>query len=76
LLTRGTAGAIDARDLFRRYFVFRDIPPGEPDENRIAAATPTATSHQMCQISAKPVMVAKKAVMNPTGLLRGTSIAL
>ena len=32
------------------------------------------TIHQMCQISEKPVIVAKKAVMNPTGLLRGISI--
>ena len=33
------------------------------------------TSHQMCQISAKPMMVAKKAQMKPTGLLRGMSMA-
>jgi hypothetical protein len=59
LLARGAAGAVDARDLLGRYFVFGNVAPG----------------HQMCQISAKPVMVAKNAVINPTGLLRGTSIA-
>ena len=31
----------------------------------------TATSHQMCQISAKPMMVEKKAQMKPAELLRG-----
>jgi len=35
---------------------------------------PRATSHQMCQISAKPVIVEKNAVMNPVGLLVGISI--
>jgi hypothetical protein len=35
LLARRAAGPIDPRDFFRRYFVFRDIPPGEPDEDRI-----------------------------------------
>ena len=32
------------------------------------------TSHQICQISAKPVTTAKKAVTKPVGLLRGISI--
>jgi hypothetical protein len=31
-------------------------------------------SHQMCQISAKPITVAKKAQTKPVGLLRGISI--
>ena len=35
LLTRGTAPAIDPRDFFRRYFIFRHVPPGEPDEDHI-----------------------------------------
>src|SRR6185369_3791179 len=33
------------------------------------------TSHQMCQISAKPMMVEKKAQMNPAALLRGMWIS-
>jgi len=36
--------------------------------------SPSTTSHQMCQISAKPVKVAKNAVTKPTGLLRGISM--
>src|SRR6185437_13111025 len=36
-----------------------------------APASPSRTSHQMCQMSAKPVTTAKKAVTNPVGLLRG-----
>src|SRR5262249_42595079 len=39
-----------------------------------AATNPRATIHQMCQISAKPVIVQKKAVMNPVGLFLGISI--
>ena len=35
----------------------------------------TATSHQMCQISAKPMNVAKNAQMNPVALFRGSSIS-
>ena len=40
MLTRGTAPAIDARDFLRRYFVFRDVPPGEPHEDRIGGCHP------------------------------------
>ena len=40
-----------------------------------APTPPAATIHQMCQISANPMMVAKNAVMKPVGLLRGTSIS-
>ena len=36
--------------------------------------SPRPTIHQMCQISAKPVIVEKNAVMNPVGLFLGTSI--
>ncbi len=32
------------------------------------------TSHQMCQIMAKPKNVAKKAVTNPVGVFLGASI--
>ena len=35
----------------------------------------TATSHQMCQISANPMKVAKKAQMKPVGLFLGISIS-
>src|SRR5882757_150960 len=35
---------------------------------------PTPAIHQMCQISAKPVMTAKNAVTNPVALFFGTSI--
>ena len=35
-----------------------------------------STIHQMCQISAKPITVAKKAQTKPVGLLRGISIGL
>jgi hypothetical protein len=40
-----------------------------------APANPKIASHQMCQIRAKPLTTAKKAVRNPFALLRGTSIA-
>src|SRR6476646_2936899 len=39
-----------------------------------APTSPTIISHQMCQISAKPMKVAKKAQTKPVGLLRGISI--
>src|SRR6202521_1395580 len=35
-----------------------------------------ATIHQICQISANPMKVAKKAQMNPVGLFLGISIAV
>ena len=38
------------------------------------ARRPRITIHQMCQISAKPVITAKKAMTKPIGLLRGISI--
>src|SRR6476646_11019318 len=38
-----------------------------------APTKPRPTIHQMCQISAKPVIVQKNAVMNPVGLFLGTS---
>ena len=31
----------------------------------------TTTSHQMCQISAKPIVTEKKAQMKPAALFRG-----
>ena len=34
-----------------------------------------ATIHQMCQISANPMKVAKKAQMKPVGLFLGNSIS-
>jgi hypothetical protein len=40
-----------------------------------APTMPMAPIHQMCQIIAKPVITAKKAVTNPVRLLRGISIA-
>ncbi len=40
-----------------------------------AAKKPRMASHQICQISEKPMITAKKAMMKPAGLLRGTSIA-
>src|SRR5262249_55891042 len=41
-----------------------------------APASPSTASHQICQMSAKPVMVAKNAVTNPVALLRGISKGL
>src|SRR5262249_10156808 len=35
---------------------------------------PRAAIHQMCQISAKPVTTAKKALTKPVGVFFGTSI--
>ena len=40
-----------------------------------APTAPAATIHQMCQINAKPIMVAKKAQTKPVGELRGISIS-
>src|SRR6266576_6119582 len=40
-----------------------------------APIAPTATIHQMCQIKAKPMTVAKNAQTKPVGELRGISIA-
>src|SRR6202163_581218 len=40
-----------------------------------APIAPTATIHQMCQIKAKPITVAKNAQTKPVGELRGISIA-
>ncbi len=40
-----------------------------------APTKPAITIHQMCQISAKPITVAKNAQMKPVGLLRGISMA-
>ena len=37
---------------------------------------PRPTSHQMCQISANPMMVAKKAQMKPVGLFLGISMSV
>src|SRR5665213_4166542 len=39
-----------------------------------APIAPAATSHQMCQISAKPMMVAKKAQTKPVGEFLGISM--
>ena len=39
------------------------------------ADVPAATIHQMCQISAKPMMVAKNAQTKPVGELRGISMS-
>src|ERR1700759_1566838 len=39
-----------------------------------APIAPTPTIHQMCQISAKPAMTAKNAVMKPVALFFGISI--
>ena len=39
-----------------------------------AARRPRIAIHQMCQISAKPVTTAKKAMTKPVGLLRGISM--
>ena len=40
-----------------------------------APTKPAATIHQMCQISAKPMTVAKNAQTKPVGELRGISMA-
>ena len=40
-----------------------------------APTSATAASHQMCQIIAKPAMVAKKAQTKPVALFRGISIS-
>src|SRR5712671_7636991 len=40
-----------------------------------APIAPTATIHQMCQIKAKPMTVAKNAQTKPVGELRGISIS-
>src|SRR6202790_532289 len=39
-----------------------------------APIAPAATIHQMCHISAKPIMVAKNAQTKPVAELRGISI--
>jgi hypothetical protein len=41
-----------------------------------APSTARATIHQMCQISAKPMKVAKKAQMKPVALFLGISISV
>src|SRR5690242_13818050 len=41
-----------------------------------APRTPKATIHQMCQISAKPLTTAKKAMTKPVALFFGLSIDL
>ena len=52
------------------------VAPGEHDEGREGAdKPPSATIHQMCQISAKPMMVAKNAQTKPVGELRGISMS-
>src|SRR2546421_1446923 len=40
-----------------------------------APTKPNATIHQMCQIKAKPITVAKNAQTNPVGELRGISMS-
>src|SRR3954468_12279639 len=40
-----------------------------------APTKPKATIHQMCQIKAKPITVAKNAQTNPVGELRGISMS-
>src|ERR1700675_604245 len=40
-----------------------------------APIAPTATIHQMCQIKAKPMTVAKNAQTKPVGELRGISMS-
>ena len=40
-----------------------------------APTPPTMTIHQMCQISAKPMMVAKNAQTNPVGEFLGISMS-
>ena len=72
---RGDIGAVDARDFIRRNLVFVVVAPGEHHEGREGADRSRAmTIHQMCQISAKPMMVAKNAQTKPVGELRGISI--
>ena len=74
---RAAVGAVDARDLVGRNDVLVAVAPGEHDEGREGADERRApTIHQMCQISAKPMMVAKNAQTKPVGLLRGISIVL
>ena len=70
----GEIGAIDARDLVGRNHVFVMVAPGEHHEGRERADQAGVTIHQMCQISAKPITVAKNAQTNPVGELRGISI--
>ena len=49
----------------------------QPNTRTVTAAArrPRIAIHQMCQISAKPVTTAKKAMMKPVALLRGISMA-
>ncbi len=67
--------AVGAFNLVGRDFVFGLVAPGEDDERCIGAdQLPTTASHQMCQIRAKPMRVAKNALTKPVGLFFGISI--
>ena len=48
------------------------VAPAEHQRATKRARKPTIASHQMCQISAKPPIKAKKAMTTPTALLRGS----
>ena len=76
LAARAAVGPVDARDLVGRNDVL--VLSRQANTTKVAKAptNATATIHQMCQISAKPMMVAKKAQTKPVGVFRGISMSV
>ena len=64
------------RDFGGRDFVLAlDTPAGYQDYGGGGEEAEDRQPPGICQISEKPITTAKKAVMKPAALLRGTSIA-
>ncbi len=70
-----SAGPVPFAQVRRPRFRARGPRSSRTIRTMIAAARrPRITSHQICQISEKPVITAKKAMTKPIGLLRGISM--
>ena len=68
-------GAVDARHLLGRDLLLRHVAPGERHEGGVGPEqAKRPLSHQICQIMAKPITTAKKAVTKPVALFFGISM--
>ena len=60
--------SFEPSDLLSGYFDLLLIAEREDQECANTPSSPRIASHQMCQISAKPMKTAKNAVTNPMAL--------
>ena len=67
-------GAIKLRNDICGNFHFLLLAKREGKNVTNAPSAPRAANHQMCQIIAKPMTTAKKALTNPVGVFFGISI--